>query len=183
MIIAKFGAKIFEVSPTRICTPNDFSISGDLNTAENDTDGKKSTLTVKGPSARKVSIGLLLKLVAGINVQSEIDQWYGVLDAGTPWPLIWCGKEVSLNKFLLTGCNASDYVVVPSGTTPVVTEAKLKLDFTEDVSSGTASTAGKKTAAQKAKAAAPGLAGQTVANPYKVPTAAQKSTAKRTGVS
>lgn len=181
MIIAKFGAKVFEVSPTRIYTPSDFSITGDLNTAENDSDGKKSTLTVKGPSARKVSISLLLKLVAGVNVQSEIEQWYAVLDAGTSWPLIWCGKEVSLNKFLLTSCNASDYVVVPSGNVPVVTEAKLKLDFTEDVADGTSSTSGKKTAAQKTKAAAPGLAGQTVSNPYKVPTAAQKSAAKRTG--
>lgn len=178
MIIGKFGDKVFEVSQNRIYTPRDISISGDLNTSEEDSSGKKPSTTIKGTGLTKVSIELQLLAAAGVDVRSEIDSWTAVKDSATAYALILCGKAVGLNKFLLTGCGASDLVITKASGLPVAVSAVLKLEFLEYVRPGA-----QKSAAAKGKAAkgvAAGLAGQVITNPYKMPSSVEKSTAKRT---
>ena len=179
MIVGKFGNKTFEVSPNRILTPRDISISGDLSTSEEETSGKKPATTIKGPGLTKISMEIQLLAVAGVDVQSEIDSWTAVKDSATAYPLILCGQAVSLNKFLLTSCGTSDLVITKIAGAPVPVFALLKLEFSEYLPPGAqkSTSSGKKSTAKNTAA---GLVGQRAANPYKMPTSTEKAAAKRT---
>ncbi|TQI66727.1 phage tail protein [Clostridium sp. KNHs216] len=174
MIVGTFGNKIFEVSSSKILTPRDISVSGELNVSTEDTSGKKPTTTIKGPGLEKVGLELRVLATAGNSAQTEIDSWKALRDAAVAYPLVLFGKAVSLNKFLLTNCSASDYVVIKIAGAASIAAATLKLEFSEYVPPG----AQKSTAASKAASAA-GLSAAAVKNPYKVPTTAQKASQKR----
>ena len=176
MVVGKFGNRTFDVLPTRIFTPSDISISGELETSTEDASGKKPSTTIKGPGLEKVSLEFKLLAVAGIDIQAEKDAWEAIRDAGTPYPLVLFGRAVSLNKYLLISVSLSDVAGTKANGQAVMSVATLKLDFDEYVAPGAKKSSGSKTSQ---KTSAPGLASQTVANPYKVPSADEKSTAKR----
>jgi hypothetical protein len=173
VIIGKFGAKTFEVSPKKILTPKDFSLTGDLNTSSEDASKKKPATTIKGPGLLKISIEMQLLTSAGVDVQSEIDGWMTLKDAAVAYPFILCGKAVSLNSFLLTSCSASDYVISKAASVPYIASASLKLEFTEYLPPGAQNSKKKKSGS------AAGVTNASVANPYKTPTTVQKAAVKR----
>ena len=174
MQVGKFGSKVFEVGSNRILTFTDLSISGTLSTtSEEATQGKKPATKVKSPSALKVSMTLYLNAALGVNVQSEVESWMSIKDAGKAYPLIICGKAVSVNKFLLTSCKEKVIEVLRSGRNPVLGIVELSLDFLESPPPGV----------QPAAAAAAGTSSRNSAisinNEYSMPTAAEKSDLKR----
>lgn len=175
MVVGKFGPKTFEVSKNRICTFRDFSVSGELEVSSEEAAKKKPATTVKGPGLLKIGFEVPLLAAAGISVQSEIDSWMAVKDAGKDYPFILCGKAVSLYGFLLTNCAASDYVISKVSGAPVLVSAVLKLEFTEYLPPGVGSSGSKK----KKSSAAGVKANIGVSNPYKVPSTTQKGNAKR----
>jgi hypothetical protein len=173
VVIGKFGAKTFEVSPQKILTPKDFSLSGDLATSSEDAAKKKPATTINGPGLIKISAEVQLLASAGIDVRAEIDSWFALKDASVAYPFILCGKAVSLNSFLLTSCDTSDFVISKAASAPYIASATLKLEWQEYLPPGAQSSAKKKTGS------AVGLTVTNVSSPYKVPTAAQKATEKR----
>ncbi|MVB11084.1 hypothetical protein CAFE_17860 [Caprobacter fermentans] len=180
MILGSFGGKSFEVSSSKLNTPNDLQISGDLNTSTEDASGKKPATTIKGPGLIKISAEIILLASAGVDVRAEIDGWMAIKDAAVSYPFLLCGKAVSLNQFLLTSCSASDYAVVPINNTPTMVKATLKLEWEEYLSPG----AQKSDAASavKTKSSAPGLTEAKTPAAYKTPAAAQKAEVKRNNV-
>lgn len=174
MIIGKFAGKTFEVSPSRIYTFGDFSLSGELDTATAEASGKKPATTINGPGLLKIGTELRLLASAGVDVQAEIDGWMELKDARSAYPFILCGKAVSLNGFLLKSCGASDYVFSRTASGPYLAAATLKLDFEEYLLPGAQS-------GKKKSGSAAGLVNDgTAKNPYKTPTSSQKAAAKRT---
>lgn len=178
MVIGKFGGRTFEVTSGRIFTPRDISLSGELDTSDDDASGKKPATTIKGPGLEKVGLEFRLLAVAGIAIQTEIDAWRSIRDAAIAYPLILFGRAVGLNKYLLKGVSVSDVVGAKVNGQAIMSAATLKLDFEEYAAPGTQKSSSKSSG--KKKTAAPGLAGQTVSNPYKAPTSTQKAAAKRT---
>jgi hypothetical protein len=172
VVIGKFGAKTFEVSPRKILTFKDFSLSGDLGTSAEEASKKKPATTVQGPGLLKISVETQLLAQAGVNVQAEIDGWMALKDAAVAYPFILCGKAVSLNSFLLTSCSASDYVIAKAAAAPYIASASLKLEFTEYLPPGAQS-------AKKRVTSPAGVTNTSVGNPYKAPSTVQKAETKR----
>ncbi len=176
MVIGKFGTKTFEVSQKKILTFGDFSIAGELEVSSEEAAKKKPATTVKGPGLLKVSMEVQLLASAGIHVQTEIDDWMAIKDAGQAYPFILCGRAVSLNSFLLTSCSVSDIVISKIAASPLITSGRLKLEFQEYLPPGT----GGGTKKQQAKSAAGNTpANMSISDPYKVPSTDQKAAAKR----
>ncbi len=173
MQVGKFGTKLFTVSSSKILTFSDLEISSSLSTSAGEVKGKKPTTTIKAPGLLKVPLTLDLHAGLGVGVQAEMDSWFAVLNAGKPYPLIICGRAVSVNSFLLDSCKASDLEIAPIGRKPLLTRAKLSLNFTEYLPPGVQA------------AAASGMAGAatgstlTANSAYSVPSAAEKAALKR----
>lgn len=174
MDVGKFGTKLFTVSSSKVLTFSDFEISSSLNTSAGESKGKKPTTTVKGPGLLKVPLTLDLSARLGIDVQAEIDSWIAILNAGKPFPLILCGKAVSVNQFLLDSCKASDMEIVKVGCKPLLAKAKLSLNFTEYLPPGVQAS----TALTGTTTTATGST-LTINSVYSVPSAEEKSTLKR----
>lgn len=174
MIIGKFGPKTFETARNKILTFRDFSVSGDLNTSTEEASQKKPATTVKGPGLLKINAELQLLIRFGVDVQAEIDSWFAIKDSKITYPFILCGKAISLNSFLLTNCDGSDYVIAKSGSASILASAVLKLEFTEYLPPGAS-----KSSSGKSNGAAGVKSSVSVSNPYKVPATTQKATAKR----
>jgi hypothetical protein len=167
------------VSPSKLYTPNDLQISGDLNTSTEEASGKKPTITIKGPGLIKISAEVVLLASAGVDVQSEIDEWMAIKDSAVSYPFLLCGKAVSLNKFLLTSCAASDYAIVPINNTPTMVKAALKLEWEEYLPPGVKNST---VSAAKTRSSAPGLMEAKTPAAYQTPPAEQKAEAKRNNV-
>jgi len=174
VIIGKFGPKTFETTQNKILTFRDFSVSGDLNTSTEEASQKKPATTVKGPGLLKINAELPLLARFGVNVRTEIDSWFAIKDSKITYPFVLCGKAVSLNSFLLTNCESSDYVITKAGAALVIASAVLKLEFTEYLPPGASKSSG-----GNSNGAAGVKSSVSVSNPYKVPTTTQKAAAKR----
>lgn len=178
MVIGKFGSKTFEVSPQKILTPKDISLAGELNTSTEEAAKKKPATTIKGSGLLKISVETQLLASAGVDVQSEVMSWFAIKDAAIAYPFILCGKAVGQNKFLLTNCSASDYIITKAGGVSAIASALLKLEFTEYLPPGAVKNNSTK---KKKSSSAVGVktAELSASNPYKVPTTEQKAEAKR----
>lgn len=185
MLVGKFANKTFEVSPKKILTFKDFSVSSELETDSGEASKKKQTTTIKGLGLLKISMEIQLQATLGVDVRSEIEDWFAMKDAAVAYPFILCGKAVSLNSFLITSCTQSDLEITPIASKPVITYASLKLEFTEylppGAQSSTKTTKISSTKSTKSTKKAKGISTESiqVANPYKVPTSVQKASAKR----
>lgn len=183
MIVGKFGPKVFEVSPYKIYTFNDFQVGSELETSTEDTAKQKQPTTIKGLGLLKSSMELKLLASAGINVDSEANSWFALKDSAAAYPLIICGKALSLNPFLLTSCTESDVVILPIASRPTIVSVTLKLEFLEYIPGRASSSAKKGTSSAKAKKQkqAKGVSSEdiSITNPYQTPTTAEKAAVKR----
>lgn len=180
MVVGSFGGKAFEVSLSKLNTPNKLNISSDLDTSTEEASGKKPTTTIKGSGLIKISAEVPLIASAGVNVQTEIDGWMTLKDAAVAYPFVLCGKAVSLNKFLLTSCSESDCVIVPINNEPKLVKATLKLEWEEYLPPRVQKHS--TTSVAKTAGAAPGLIAVETPAAYQTPTCTEKAEAKRNNV-
>lgn len=126
MITAKFGSKNFEVTGSKIYTPNGISISDELNLEEKEVSGKKPTVTVKGEKAQSVSFDLKLD-ERFVDVNEEIKWWKDALKSQGSKKLV-IGKD-SLGLFFLQKYDLKNIVLKKNGN---YSSALLSLSFIED---------------------------------------------------
>ena len=176
MVTGKFGPKQFVAASGRVLPYGDLSISGSLRTAEEESSGKKPATTVKGPGLRKVSLTLYLHSALGMDLQEEIEGWAALAEAGTPYPLVLCGRAVSLHKMRLTSCKVGSVQFGVVGRAARMVAAELALEFAEYLPPGQQLGA----AVSSGGSAGGGSAGLAVANPYQAPSGAEKAGLKRT---
>lgn len=126
MITAKFGSKRFEVSPSKIYTPNGVSISEELNIEETEVSGKKPTITIKGvkPQALAYEVKLDSRFV---DVEEEIQFWKSTLLAKSS-KFFELGNR-RIGRFYLTKYELKEMTINKNG---IYTSAKISLSFTED---------------------------------------------------
>lgn len=133
MITAKFGSKSFEVSKSKIYTPNGITYTDSIELEETEVSKKKPKVTLKSKGLREISFDLLLD-VRFVNVETEIKAWDNLLNKATAQTFT-LGK-MNLGKFFLTKVSKSDFVMIKTGQ---LTQAKLSLSFKEKPSSSTSS--------------------------------------------
>lgn len=177
MQTGKFGSKVFEVNGKRVLTFEELSISSSLSTSSEDAaQGKKAATKVKSPGLIKVSLSVSLRAALGVDVAAEMDAWQTICAAGVPYPLVICGRAVSVNKFLLTDCAIGDVEIYPAKQSVGISSAKVKLEFVEFLPPGLQSTANQTSTGQSAAGTS---AAVTVSNAYNMPTASEKAAVKR----
>lgn len=126
MQTAKFGDKKFEVSPSKILTPNGVSISEELDLEETEVSGKKPTVKVKGIKPQGLSFDLKLDS-RFVNVDTELRWWKNTLLAKKS-QLFYLGSY-KIGKFLLAKYEVKNTTINKEG---VFTSALISLSFTED---------------------------------------------------
>ena len=151
MITATFGSKQFEVSQSKIYTPNGVSISEELTLEETEVSGKKPTISVKGIKLRSLSFELKLD-ARFVNVHKEITYWETTLKEKKS--RMFTLGAYSLGQYYLTKTDIKDIILVETGG---YASATLSLSFTEDgavTSSNKSSTSSNKSVTTNKKAAA-----------------------------
>lgn len=128
MSLGGFGDKTFEVSQDKIYTFSNVSNSMGLNTEEQEVEGEKPSIYIKGFKNETPSINITLNHSDTIDCDTEYKYWKDVLYSKKPH-MLFLGKEpVSNNKFLLVDITPSDMVYHPSGKLIKIT---LTLKFQE----------------------------------------------------
>lgn len=148
MVTATFGTKKFEVSSSKIYTPDGVSFSEELDLEETEVSGKKPTVSVKG--IKLMSLDFDVKLDARfVDVNTEIQAWKNLLKAKKAYAFKL--GNYTLGNFYLTKYNVAETAINRSG---VYTSAKLSLSFKESPATTTTTTTSKKTTKTTTKAKA-----------------------------
>ena len=125
--IARWGPKMFLVSPSKIVPFDDFSTSAELKKdSENDTSGKSPTNT-RGLMLRPVSFSVSYYRATGTDPRAQLEEWESLV--GKSNPLYIGGKRFGPNSLILTKVDASDFAFTPRGDLTGVT---LKISMEED---------------------------------------------------
>ena len=131
--IGSFANKVFKVSSNHLYTFDEFTMNGELKVDEQEVDGSKPSSYIKGSGLDKVSLNILLIKQKNINVRSEINEWFKIMNSKIPHHLIIGNKNISSYNFLLTNIETSDTKIGPDGE---FLKSNLKLQFSEYVRSG-----------------------------------------------
>lgn len=113
--IGSFANKVFKVSSNHLYTFDEFTMNGELKVDEQEVDGSKPSSYIKGSGLDKVSLNILLIKQKNINVRSEINEWFKIMNSKIPHHLIIGNKNISSYKFLLTNIETSDTKIGPDG--------------------------------------------------------------------
>ncbi len=132
MALGGFAEKLFEVSSNKIYTFDDYSKSFALNVESQEVDGDKPSTYIKGKALQNPSISITLRQASNIDVETEVEDWGKICEAGTPYMLFLGNNPVASNKFLLKNVSVSDARYF--GGKQI--KATLKLDFEEYVREG-----------------------------------------------
>lgn len=125
-IMATWGKKKFEVSPSKINALQNLSTSFDLDVDQTrDADGN-TVITHKGVKALSVKFDVLVASSAGFDVRAEIDSWKALV--GKSEPLMIGTTLFSTQKFLLTGVGIGDIALDNRGR---FVSAKLSIALDE----------------------------------------------------
>ena len=127
MALGGFASKKFIVSSNKIYTFNDYENDISLDIEEQEVEGYKPSIYIKGINAENPSISITLRESKFINVQNEYNDWKNILISRVPHMLFLGDKPVSNNKFLLVKITPSNTEFI-SGKLIKIT---LKLDFKE----------------------------------------------------
>lgn len=128
MSLGGFGDKVFEVSQNKIYTFSNVSNDMGLNIEEQDVEGDKPSIYIKGKTNESPSIDINLTQSGTIDCEKEFNDWKTILYSQTPHMLFLGRNPVSSNKFLLIGVTPSNQVYHPNGRLIKVT---LTLKFKE----------------------------------------------------
>ena len=126
MITAKFGSKTFEISATKIYTPNGITYDESITTEEVEVEGKKPTLNIKGLGLKNLSFTVMLD-ARFVTVESEISYWDKIL-LNKKSENFSIGKN-TIGKFYLIQVSKSNIVLAKDGT---YIKCTLTLTFKED---------------------------------------------------
>lgn len=126
MITAKFGSKSFEITASKIYTPNGISYDESITTEEVAVEGKKPTLNIKGLGLKNLSFTVVLD-ARFVTVESEISYWDKALLAKKSENFS-IGKN-NIGKFFLTQVSKSNIVLGKNGS---YIKCTLSLTFKED---------------------------------------------------
>lgn len=132
MALGGFAGKLFEVSSNKIYTFDDYSKSFSLNVESQEVDGDKPSTYIKGKGLQDPSISIKLRQASNVDVETEVEDWGNICEAGTPYMLFLGNNPVASNKFLLKKVNISDTNYFGGK----LTKATLKLDLEEYVRAG-----------------------------------------------
>ena len=132
MALGGFAGKLFEVSSKKIYTFDEYTKSFSLNVESQDVDGDKPSTYIKGKGLQNPSISIKLRQASDIDVQTEVEWWGALCEAGVPYMLFLGDNPVAANKFLLKNVSLSD----TSYFGGKLVKATLKLDFEEYVRQG-----------------------------------------------
>lgn len=127
MALGGFASKKFMVSSNKIYTFDEYENEISLNIEEQEVEGTKPSIYIKGINPENPSISITLRESSQINVQKEFNDWKNILIARTPHMLFLGDKPVSNLKFLLTQITPSNAKFL-NGKLVAVT---LKLSFKE----------------------------------------------------
>ena len=165
MALGGFAGKLFEVSSNKIYTFDDYSKSFTLNVESQEVDGDKPSSYIKGKGLQNPSITIKLRQSASIDVQTEVEDWGRICEAGEPYMLFLGDNPVATNKFLLKKVDVSDTNYFGGK----LIKATLKLEFEEYVRAGVKKESGtsdeeksKASKSSKSKAKAKGNGQQTM---------------------
>lgn len=132
MALGSFNNKFFEVSQNKIYTFDEFTRDISLNVEEQEVEGSKPSTFIKGTTLEPVSFNVKLRQSSSIDVETEINDWKNICEAGIPYMLFIGDNPVSNNRFLLTGVSLSDNNYI-SGK---LIKSTIKLTFKEYVREG-----------------------------------------------
>lgn len=132
-MIASFGTKEFEVSPQKIYTPNEISLSESLSYEEQERVGDKPSIYVKGLGSLSQSFNVKLD-ARWVDVQQEYTWWLVKMRTAVPEYLYLGSRAWGTGKALLTQVDLSDIVIAGNGS---YLSAILALSFVEYAAAGT----------------------------------------------
>ncbi|AWK52205.1 hypothetical protein DIC82_14890 [Clostridium beijerinckii] len=148
MSLGSFSNKFFEVSQNKIYTFDEFTRDISLNVEDQEVEGSKPSTYIKGINLEPVSINVKLRQSNTIDVETEINDWKIICEAGIPYMLFLGDKPVSSNQFLLTGVSLTDNNYVSPGK---LVKSTMKLTFKEYVRAGVKKEEGTSSTTKKAK--------------------------------
>ena len=129
-MIGKFKDKIFNVSD-KIYTFNNFSNNAKLSFEEQEVEGSKSKIYIKGSSLQDLSLSINLNSELGVDVESEINDWKSYAENGTRDNLYIANKKYG-GTWIVTGVSVSDLY----NTNKTIISATLNIDFKEFAGEG-----------------------------------------------
>lgn len=132
MALGGFSEKLFEVSSNKVYTFDDYSKSFSLNVESQEVDGDKPSSYIKGKGLQNPNITIKLRQTQNVDVETEVEDWGKICEAGTPYMLFLGNNPVATNKFLLKKVDVSD----TSYFGGKLIKATLKLEFEEYVRAG-----------------------------------------------
>jgi len=127
-VIAKWGGRVFEVSPKKKLTFSNYSRKASYKTSTKDRSGKKPYVKREGPDLGSVSFDVVIDAGLGLKPQANVDKWVALCESGKTDYLILGGKRHGKLKWTLTGVNISDAEYMNKGQ---LLHAKVGLTFTE----------------------------------------------------
>lgn len=165
MALGGFAGKLFEVSSNKIYTFDEYSKSFTLNVESQEVDGDKPSTYIKGKGLQNPSFSIKLRQSTSIDVNTEIEDWGRICEAGEPYMLFLGDNPVATNKFLLKKVDVSDTKFFGGK----LVGATLKLEVEEYVRAGVKKESGtsdesksKKSKSSKAKSDAKGNGEETM---------------------
>lgn len=126
MITASFGSKKFNVSSSKIYTPDGTAISEEIEFDEKEVKGKKPEQTFKSIKLQSMSFDIKLD-VRFVTIETELRWWKNKLLAHSSDIFILGGCKIG--KFYLQKYDLKDVVINKKG---VYVKATLSLTFVED---------------------------------------------------
>lgn len=152
--IAVFGSKVFEVTDSKIYTPNNLQYGSSLDTEKQDAEGKKPSTYNKGPGLNSLGFSLRVDVSLGVNPRLELEEWESLKDSGVAYPFVLGQKPIGANKYLLIDVQGSNFAIDNSGN---ILAMDLDLKFYEYVRPGSAEASKANGGASSSKVSAPGL--------------------------
>ena len=112
--LVKFKNFVFEIKPDKIQSFNQWSITGQTNTEDKETDGQKY-VSKKTRGTAEMEITAVLNYFAGADVKETVLDMVEAANEGKEDFVYLCGKKLFTYKMMLTKAQAKDIRLAPNG--------------------------------------------------------------------
>ena len=112
--LVKFKNFVFEIKPDKIQSFNQWSITGQTNTEDKETDGQKY-VSKKTRGTAEMEITAVLNYFAGADVKQTVLDMVEAANEGKEDFVYLCGKKLFTYKMMLTKAQAKDIRLAPNG--------------------------------------------------------------------
>jgi len=127
-MVGYWGEFEFEVNGNKIFTFDGFGRKSSIDIEEQDLEGQKKSIYIKGENPEEIGLTLNLKANLGIDVKNEIDRLMNSMYSKTPQNFIIGNKPLGKNKWLLTSVDENETVLDNGGN---YISSKITLSFKE----------------------------------------------------